>query len=542
MNIEINGHKVKFIADAVATKEIKKKLGDDLFNKQYQKVDSKIAPDLEGYHVKDEFASVIQDLVSNQQRANVFTRTSHFFKRRQLLKSWIMWKNDLVQMGIADPRSFKLIPEAMDAMKNNDPRVLNYDRLDLYNAMIGVKDSVKQQVTDIRDFYGSTAIFKKIDKLTGGTGSFVKKMNELIDSGYLKLQDITWAGDKAMRTALAMQFEKNGMSAEEAVRKTQLFMAHYSRMTTRARRILSIPIMFATYRLQMLRLHRQMLTNPKKYWKNIMSSFLIKMTTVGAMGALGYNPVRSGVSNFFELEGIPADIANHTLQYRFQKIDKETGETKIVTHSMPVFELDKYLNRNIFTTFKYNAGVFPGLFMQLIENKGLDNKPITDVPLTELVAGLREGVYTRKDKWRWIGQSGLFASKQYLPITRDVENIGNLIAGKSEIGAIREMLNLTALAFTYNYTRDINIIRREIEKEEAKGEVNNIRLERLRIEFKRVSKFLRALQMQKEDGVPLHKAKRIVQLSGNKGRLTRSEEAELSRLIGEDDDADAGFR
>ena len=57
--------------------------------------------------------------------------------------------------------------------------------------------------------------------------------------------------------------------------------------------------------------------------------------------------------------------------------------------------------------------------------------------------------------------------------------------------------------------------------------------------MKRTTLFLQALELHREDKIPLHKAIRIVQLAGRRGRLTPAEEAELIRLTKED--SDAGF-
>lgn len=525
MKIDVNGKRVPFLFRKKDIDKVRNEVGSKTFQENFKNIEPTQSKDLEGWVAKKEFHEVIEDLIDNKRRAGSFTKVSHFFKRRKLIKSYIMWKNDLIQMAIADPRALTGMMEAHINLKNNSLLTKGFERLDLDNAQIGVIDSVKRNLEDLDTFYKDSDALRKLDTLFLKPGSFVENMLAMINKGYFKLQDITWYGDKVMRTALATQFMKNGMDMPQAVKETQLAMAHYSRISTGARRMLSIPMMFATYRIQMLRLHKELVKHPWKYRNRIMASAAIRLGTASLMNHFGYKPMKSNLAKFFEAEGTSSDVIDLLTQYRFEKIDEKTGERKVVTTSGPVWEIDKFLNRSLGSILKYNAGVFPALWIQLTENRDFGNKPITEIGMNELISGMREKVYGKDELAKYIGQVGYFALRQYFP---PIEEVGRIVADAKSVGAAKTILNFTAIAYSYNYTQSIKKLEKDITQAQKEG--NNDEVQRLNGEIRRTKMVLQANQLVKNDKLDFDDAMTVVYLS-QKPFLSLAEEAKLNRLI-----------
>lgn len=470
------------------------------FSEIYEEVPQSVYPELKGRYVVKEFGGVLDDILQSQKPAGLLKSASSWLKTRRLFKFFILWKNDLVEMAIGKPSAFLQTKKAFKTVLEKNKDYQDFQRHDLYNFAIEHQDTLRNVRQDIKTFFKNTKEVKQIDKLLGAPGQLIKMIDNTVKYGYKKLGGLAWEGDKVARTAMALQYKKNGYSTAEAVRKTQLFMAHYDRLQTRTRRDLGLAFYFPSYRVAMLRLYGEMLdVKGTKMYGPLIRMFALKLGEYALWTAVGYKPIKNLFSQISKIGGDEKDnMMDIFLQYRYRKID-EDGKVTIASASTPINELNKYFNRYLDNTLFANMGPLPGFFWSLANNRKFNGSKITDISMFRLVQGMVAGEYSKKDLLKHLSQGTVFAIEQWFPPLADAVDT----LGREELTTIEKLINWTGTASIYVLNRDIESVAKDLEKECSKPikKQSKLTIDKLKFELNKAKRVLKALDLIKMTGI-----------------------------------------
>jgi hypothetical protein len=258
--------------------------------------------------------------------------------------------------------------------------------------------------------------------------------------------------------------------------------------------------MFGNYSKEMIRLRANILRHPWKMRQHILNEHVGRILLALGIGTLGFKPRRSRLSEAVKAEGVTGKYLDLMTSYQFERLNKETGKREVVSLSLPWNTVDKIINRDFKTTLKFNSGALLGLWFQLTDNRGFNGKPVTKIPMGELIkdSALPEKyrAYTLRDKMEWNKQMAWYAIKQYFPPLQDVEDWTDVITKKTDRSALQQLLNFSGLAYHYTFTKDFEQIKKEFKEERDKGEKRDLaKLDKLKNEAKRTMSVLTALKL-----------------------------------------------
>ncbi|MHA1344521.1 MAG: hypothetical protein ACTSQG_11075, partial [Promethearchaeota archaeon] len=337
----------------------------------------------------------------------IYDTLNKYLKMMRFYKPTIIMANDLIQAAIANPAFIKNIPFAFRAVLHNNERdesgnLLRHSwfyqkmaEMNLFNRAVGMPPLLTETSKAVAEIMGRAGVWGEIADKISGQSNYIKKIAQGFYQFWRVQQSVTWGIDEIIRTAVAKtmfdRFSKvydTDRAAFLAAEWTNLFLVKYSRIPTSTRQILNRIGFVLTYRIQTLRMYKEMLKmfgrgtgrflekdEPETMYKLYedkfrqslfeMGPFLRALIMKGTIKALLFSLFGFGYDN----------ILDAITSYRAKKYKKGKtildDELQFLSLATPLFDIEKYITRPLRVTLKYNIAAFPGLIWSLATNSHL---------------------------------------------------------------------------------------------------------------------------------------------------------------------------
>ena len=402
-----------------------------------------------------------------------YDKTNRLMKIIRFYKPTIIMLNDMVQMMFANPSAVKNIKwafkETMNDIRNDerDPVFRLAQRYNVFNITAGTPSIINNAQKAIYDLMGHKSIYGRYMQKIKEQPSFLRKA-VMVAKLY---QSSTWVGDQILRAALfKAEFDKATLgrkmtqpelndAAMIAAEKTNMFMVQYTRMPMSSRQYLNRLGFVMTYRIQTLRMYKEMFRMAGKGIKVLFGSeqdpdyiFNSTRATRGGQASELISPlIRKLVMTaglkvaLFSFLGFGYNsIWDAIKSYRGKRLNEDhpLGDTiEFFSMGTPLFELEKLLSRPTMLTLKYNIAAFPGLILGLMTN----TNPVTGQPIWDTKGySIKESVV--KMPHRVAAGIGMTLLKTYLPIGPELVTLN-----QDNYSLAQKILNFTGVGYYYNY-------------------------------------------------------------------------------------------
>jgi len=380
---------------------------------------------------------------------------NRFLKIISFYKFTIITFNDLVQMGIMNPKSLINIPFGFKSAFFKDEWYRKFAEYNLYNNSVDLGPLLTETTKAMYRIMEKKPVLGLItDRILNKKG-VIKKIGATAKFFWDLQQNLTWYIDKALRTAAAKTmydaFIKIYPEREATLRACEyanLFMVKYSQLPRATRQALNLIAFVPTYRIQTWRMYKEMIKaagrgiirvadirdedpiykiSENRIRQGIfeIAPFLRAIAMKATIKAILYTLFGYGFQNIFDV----------LFGYRVSKLKrKETlfdTELHFLSMSTPLFDIEKILTRPLTVTLKFNMARFPGLIFSLASNNNL----ITGAPIV-----------TSKHPKKALAQLGMYLISTYLPFAQDFINFS-----KDDLTLMEKIINFSGIGFFYNY-------------------------------------------------------------------------------------------
>jgi len=359
-----------------------KKIDDNLRGKKLLDLKS------DDYYMRDDFATAFKQIKDNLAYTKngflkVWDNISNWFKMRMFYMPWRILFNDVSQVMLADIQAFKEVPYAVKTqIKGLDDEL--YTALYLQNvfnaksSLTKTPSALKHNIEQVNKNLPKPfkEMIKKINREAWArltkkqkVGLVAKKIFDIITfkKVFHGLAEFSWFGDEVLRIALAKRFLDRGFSKDKTAEMVKMFMVDYDRIPTQTKRLLNRFFFVPTYKIQTLRLYKDLINEGILNKNPFMALSLIKFGLYNIAfrlfmeQVLGYTPETADRFGLFA--------------YRYNKLNKYGEAIKTISVSNPLTDYNKY----VINGFKYLPKMFtPAILLAsgIFTGKDRFNRPL----------------------------------------------------------------------------------------------------------------------------------------------------------------------
>ncbi len=403
---------------------------------------------------------------------NFYDRTNRFLKIIRFYKPTIIMMNDLVQAGLANPNFLRYLPWAFrtyrDPNKKDSTGKLTTDakffqdmeQNNVFNKSVSIEPLLSESARTVGNIVGHKGMLGKIRDDLALEKNVFRKVGVGIGDLWKAQQQVTWDIDGVIRlaTSRAMYDKFSKVYGEKrakfmAAEWTNLFLVKYSRIPNSTRRVLNRLGFVLTYRIQTLRMYKEMMKMAangvkrrmgipvdtpmfkvsddvkKQAWFEMQPAIraLVMKSAVKTMLftllGFGYNSVWDAISGYRAKRKKGGGVLDSTMEF--------------LSLGTPLFDIEKHLtrlSRAPIVFLKYNMAAFPGLLYSLVQNENI-------------ITGERMVTASWKKKpQKAAAQLGMQMFTTYFPWAGEVSNYS-----AKDIGIIEGLINFFGLGYYYNY-------------------------------------------------------------------------------------------
>jgi hypothetical protein len=416
------------------------------------------------WFILNPFARAIKEYTGNTTRNKVLGGLSSMISRLKVLKFYkpfILWRYGAEQNFLANPKSFLYFNKAIKGVFNKDEDYLTASQLGLFNRSIVYRDVFGNNDQELKNFVSTTKpskniIAKGLDKVV----NTAKSVDKVYRKNLKSLQDIAWAGDEVARLMQYKSWIARGFSPQEAVKRTQLFAVHYDRWNANSRRLLNVLFRYPTYRIQMLRLNKEIAKglagksdtlSRKDATQTLLRIGALKFAKIQALSYMGFTWGADFMRNRWNaMKGIQKekDLLKWTyeslMEYRGFKTTGKGDEKRILgaVFSGPAEEIPKMVMRGAWGSFIMNLSDGMIIPYQIWNNRGDDWQPIIKRHSSPLEVGIQSLSYALKKyfppitEWSQMNMEGVSAGQKILGAL----GFMNFIYYSDKVGEVKDEL------------------------------------------------------------------------------------------------------
>lgn len=319
---------------------------------------------LDGYKVHPYLANALENYAFQTPKKSLLGRgydaVNRLAKTILFYNPFIMTINDLAQSYMAGSLNIQFRKNAWESVRDFTTKSDFYKAAiegGLFSTPYDVRPAIEEQIQVALDEMGKKEVWLK---------QLINKANP--PAVYDQISKITWSLDRIWRLSNVKHFMQKGMSMQEAINRTNLYLVDYSFIPDRLRQNLNRIFLTPTYRSQMWRLYYNFLRHPVK--------------NAGAIAR---------IVGFHVAVALFANMAGYKREnlYRFVKKLKEpiiqsdgTALTeRVVLGSSPLFEMHKLFGRAFSRSLYLNLARVPYIGWSIAKNRDWTGNPVYDPAL-----------------------------------------------------------------------------------------------------------------------------------------------------------------
>lgn len=350
----------------------------------------------------------------HEKNVKMYDKVNRFLKLIRFYKPTIIMMNDMVQSGMASASSVRNLPWAFGTYFNRNEKVEGPDgkmilserakfyqdmeEMNLFNKAVSMEPMMSEGAKGVAAVMGKPGVLGKVRDDIGLRKTIYGKVAEGVKGAWRMQQGVTWGLDEVIRLSTAKTMYdkfKNVYDPERAkfmaAEWTNQFLVKYSRIPSSTRRILNRVGFVLTYRLQTLRMYKEMMKSfgrgakrlvtggkdpemfkvsddPVKQAMFEMAPLLRTLVMKGSVkGMLAYL-LGFGFNNFFDA------VTGYRMKRRKPGEGILDTELEFLSLGTPLFDIEKHitrLSRAPYVWMKYNLAAFPGLILSLVQNEDI---------------------------------------------------------------------------------------------------------------------------------------------------------------------------